>query len=191
MLRLLLVDDEINVLRALERSLQRSFGADELEFELCTEPLRALARCRETAFDIVISDYRMPAMDGVELLAAIRQLQPGGMRLMLSASSDFDVILKAVNTAGIARFICKPWSDTEVLDVLRQALAAGEPDQRLAALTPREHEVLDMLVGGQTNKAIARALGISPRTVENHRARVMEKTGAGSLPELVQLAVRK
>jgi DNA-binding NarL/FixJ family response regulator len=196
MARILLVDDEVNVLRALQRSLRPAFPPELAMIETFTDPEAALRRCEQVPFDVVVSDYRMPGLNGLELLAAVKALQPDAVRLMLSATSDFGVLLEAVNNVRIFRYIQKPWSDDELRDVLRQALAsraaapqASVPD-RLADLTPREREVLRLLVHGMTNRMIAAELGISARTVENHRARVMEKTGADSLPELVRLAMK-
>ena len=213
--RLLLVDDEINVLNALQRSLRRWFPPGQTTMELSTEPLAALQRCREVDFDVVIADYRMPGLNGVELLTGIKALQPHTTRVMLSAAADFAVLLEAVNTAGISHYACKPWDAEELRDVILQALArndaaartqrrADEPAaslavpaahpcalalQRFGLLTPREREVLHLLVSGKSNKMIARILQISNRTVENHRAKVMQKTEANSLPELVQMAL--
>jgi diguanylate cyclase (GGDEF)-like protein len=122
MIRLLLVDDEINVLKSLKRGLLRSLGPDKVVVESWTEPLKALQRCRETGFDIVISDYRMPHMDGIQLLSEIKQLQPEAVRLMLTASSDFHVMLHAINTAEIFRFIPKPWSNEEISEIVQASM---------------------------------------------------------------------
>ncbi|TWI45457.1 two-component system response regulator FixJ [Pseudoduganella flava] len=196
MARILLVDDEVNVLRALQRSLRPAFPPELAMIETFTDPQAALHRCEQVPFDVVVSDYRMPGMNGLELLAGAKALQPEAVRLMLSATSDFDVLLDALNNVRIFRYIQKPWNDDELRAVLREALAsrAAPPPAPatdwLAELTPREREVLRLLVHGMTNRMIAAELGISARTVENHRAKVMEKTGADSLPELVRLAMK-
>jgi len=208
MARILLVDDELNVLRALKRSLARVLPPDDTMIEMFTDSHAALRRCAQVPFDVVISDYRMPELNGLELLARVKTLQPDAVRLMLSATSDFAVLLEAVNTVRITRYMQKPWNDDELHDVVRQALAtraapaplpasdpgvtvpAGRPAP-FADLTPRERDVLRLLVHGMTNRMIAAELGISARTVENHRAKVMEKSGADSLPELVRLAIKE
>ena len=103
--------------------------------------------------------------------------------------------------AGAVDFLDLPYQPEQVLDALASAQAAirerAEQDQAtervnalIAALPPRERDVLDGLLAGGTNKTIARDLGLSPRTVEAHRARIMERLGAQSLPELVQIAVK-
>ena len=102
--------------------------------------------------------------------------------------------------AGAADFLEKPFDDEQLLTAVSGAIAVGQRARdeaaavadittRLATLTPREREVLDHLVAGQPNKTIAYDLGSSPRTVEVHRARVMEKMGARSLPELVRMTI--
>ena len=101
---------------------------------------------------------------------------------------------------GAIDFIEKPFNDEVLLDAIRNALNLDERRRgyqaeraelaaRLAQLTPREHEVMDMVTEGKSNKEIAKTLGVSAKTVEAHRARVMEKMQAGSLAELVRMAV--
>jgi len=120
--RLLIVDDEAPALHALRRLLQRHFTPQQLRVELCTDPLQALQRLLETRFDVLISDYRMPHMDGIMLLARARELDPRTVRMMLSAASEFGTVLAAVNQAGIFRYIPKPWSEADLLSELRAAL---------------------------------------------------------------------
>lgn len=122
MKRLLLVDDETNILQALRRTLTRAFQGEELRIELFEEPHAALARAEETAFDLVISDYRMPTMDGVSFLKAFRALQPDAIRLILSGTTDFDILVSAINEAEIHRYLIKPWADEEVVATVRAAL---------------------------------------------------------------------
>ena len=145
MKRLLIVDDEAPVLYALRRLLQRHFKPQQLGVELCADPLQAQQRQQEVNFDILISDYRMPRMDGVTLLARARALDPCTVRLMLSAATDFGTVLAAVNCAGIFRYIPKPWNEPQLLADLRAALvldpcAAPSADElerrRLEALEP-------------------------------------------------------
>ena len=147
----------------------------------------------------VLTDVRMPDMDG---LALQRRLAELGVRLpviVMTGHGDVPVAVQALK-AGAADFIEKPFDDDALLAAVRAALAASRLDRerdaeaervsaRLANLTPRERQVFDRLVAGQQNKAIAQDLGSSPRTVEVHRARVMEKMGARNLPELVRMAL--
>lgn len=123
MKQLLIVDDESAVLHALRRVLHRHFEAQQLGVETCLDPLHALRRLQERRFDVVISDYRMPQLDGVTLLARARELDPRAVRMMLSAAADFGTVVAAVNRAGVFRYILKPWSEPELLADLRAALA--------------------------------------------------------------------
>lgn len=145
MKRLLIVDDEKPVLHALRRLLQRHFTPQQLSVELCADPQQALQRLLEVRFDVLISDYRMPQMDGVTLLARARELDPRTVRIMLSAAAEFRTVLAAVNRAGVFRYIPKPWSEAELLAELRAALvfnpcalpSANELERRrLEALEP-------------------------------------------------------
>lgn len=145
MKRLLIVDDETPVLHALRRLLQRQFGPQQLGVEICADPLQALQRLQHARFDVLISDYRMPRLDGVTLLARARELDPRTVRMMLSAAADFGTVLAAVNRAGVFRYIPKPWSEPQLLADLRAALefdpcatlGAGELERRrLEALEP-------------------------------------------------------
>ncbi len=145
----------------------------------------------------VVSDMRMPGIDGMGLL---RGLQAGGIALPLILITGHGDIAMAVNAmkAGAVDFLEKPFEPDALLGAIARALrlrsiSAGEEEgaaaarQRLEKLTLRELEVLRQLVAGESNKEIAEKLGISPRTVEFHRANIMEKTGAASLPELVRV----
>ncbi len=145
MKRLLIVDDEAPVLNALRRLLQLHFPPRQLRVELCDHPLHALQRLHEARFDVLISDYRMPQLDGVTLLARARELDPCTVRMMLSAAVDFETVLAAVNSAGVFRYIAKPWSEPQLLADLHAALtfdpcAAPSADERerrrLEALEP-------------------------------------------------------
>lgn len=147
----------------------------------------------------ILTDVRMPDMDG---LAMQRRLLELGVRLpviVMTGHGDVPIAVQALK-AGAADFIEKPCDDEVLLAAVRAALAANRRDReqaadaervaaRLARLTPRERQVFDRLVAGQQNKAIAHDLGASPRTVEVHRARIMEKMGARTLSELVRMAL--
>ena len=155
-----------------------------------------LARGDSAEPGCVVSDMRMPGIDGLTLL---RRLQTDGCGLPLILITGHGDVPMAVNAmkAGAVDFLEKPFEPDALLAAIAMALrvraggaAAQDGEtarQRLEKLTLREHEVLEHLVAGKSNKEAAEKLGISPRTVEFHRAHIMEKTGAAGLPELVRL----
>lgn len=116
--RIMIVDDEVNILRALQRLL----AAPDVEVETFSQPEEALRRAQVTAFDLFMVDYRMPRMDGLALLHELAQLQQETLRMIISGIADFDMVVKAVNEAGIHRFVPKPWNDEEVKVSVRTAL---------------------------------------------------------------------
>ncbi|MDP2783694.1 MAG: response regulator, partial [Sulfurimicrobium sp.] len=103
MYRILLVDDEQNVLNALQRELGGKY-----EVETFTSPLAALQRCREVKFDLVISDYLMPELKGIQFLRQFGEIQPDAVRMILSGQADINGLLGAINETHIYRFIAKP-----------------------------------------------------------------------------------
>ena len=121
MKKVLLVDDEPNVLNALRRELR-----DRFEIEAFVSPVAALDRCRETRFDLVLADYKMPDMSGLEFLTQFGQLQPEASRLLLSGHADIDVLTRIINETHIYRFLAKPWDKAELLSVIDQALACQD-----------------------------------------------------------------
>ena len=124
MYRLMLVDDEENILRALRRSLVVNDGSEyQFTVEVFSSPVAALQRADEVNFDLVLSDYRMPEMDGVKFLRQFRDKQPDAARLILSGYADLEGVIGAINEAQIFRFIPKPWHDAELRATLTQALA--------------------------------------------------------------------
>lgn len=126
MYRLLLVDDEPNILSSLRRVIAamplEAFGGEAPQVELFTSANAALERARTVPFDLVLSDYRMPELDGVEFLTRMLQLQPDVARLILSGYADLGALIRAINDAQIFRFIGKPWNDYDVQSALSQAL---------------------------------------------------------------------
>ncbi|PKO90036.1 MAG: response regulator [Betaproteobacteria bacterium HGW-Betaproteobacteria-12] len=131
MSRVMLVDDEESILKSLRRLLRVapcSFGNKTytLEVEAFSSAKAALARAREAEFDLFVSDYRMPEMDGIEFLKAAKEIQPDAARLILSGYADLNALIRAVNEVGIERFLGKPWNDYELLAAIAQALAHHE-----------------------------------------------------------------
>jgi DNA-binding NtrC family response regulator len=118
MQRVLIVDDEQNVLNALRRELQ-----GEYLVETYAKPDEALEHSRHTRFDLVIADYQMPDMNGIQFLKEFGKLQPDAARLMLSGEADFDAVAGTINETHIYRFIGKPWNSAELAATVAQALA--------------------------------------------------------------------
>ena len=147
----------------------------------------------------VLTDVRMPGIDGLELQVRLRE---HGVRLpviVMTGQGDIPIAVRAMK-AGAVDFLEKPFEEAHLLSAIERALAehrrlhdiaaaAAAANGKLAKLTPREREVLDLLVTGLPNKAVANKLGTSPRTIDVHRARVLEKLEASSLPELLRVVL--
>lgn len=118
MSKVLLVDDEQNVLNALRRELREYF-----EIETFDNPLMALEHCRHEQFDLVVADYKMPEMNGIEFLKKFGELQPDASRIVLSGEADIDALIRTINETHIYRFLAKPWEKAELLSSIQQALA--------------------------------------------------------------------
>jgi two-component system response regulator FixJ len=176
--------------------LLRAASIDVRTYESATVFLAATAG---DAIGCVVTDVRMPGMSGVDLL---RQLKTRGSALpviVITGHGDIPLAVEAMR-AGALDFLEKPFDDEKFLAAVKSALGHLEKDsqrdaermdlnKRIATLSAREREVLDGLVAGKPNKIIAFDLGISPRTVEIYRANVMTKMNAGSLSELVRMAL--
>ena len=182
------VRDSLSVLLDARGYTARGFGSAP-EF---------LALAPSLPLGCVIADIRMPEMDGLELQ---QRLIEHGLKfplIVISGHGDVPLAVRAMK-AGAIDFIEKPFAAQAILDSLIVAFSRLDgPRERdtetlarakLALLSPREREVLEGLLAGLPNKSIAYDLAISPRTVEIHRARVMDKMGVRSLPELVRLAL--
>lgn len=143
MCRLMIVDDEEHILSALKRSLRRDAG---WEIEVFSSSKVALKRAGEADFDLFLSDYRMPEMNGVEFLAQVKIIQPEAMRLILSGYSDLEGLLGGINKAEIFRFINKPWQDDDLFCTIEQALqhrAVVVENRRLADQVRSQQRQLD------------------------------------------------
>ena len=182
------VRDSLSVLLDARGYTARGFGSAP-EF---------LALAPSLPLGCVIADIRMPEMDGLELQ---QRLIEHGLKfplIVISGHGDVPLAVRVMK-AGAIDFIEKPFAAQAILDSLVVAFSRLDgPRERdtetlarakLALLSPREREVLEGLLAGLPNKSIAYDLAISPRTVEIHRARVMDKMGVRSLPELVRLAL--
>jgi two-component system, probable response regulator PhcQ len=125
MANLLIVDDEPNVLNALRRMCMNQAALPAIpdaHVTTFTSPHDAADHVRHHPVDLVISDYRMPEMDGATFLMMVKKLNPDAARIMLSAFADLDGIIRAINDAGIIRFVAKPWTESDLRTTIIQAL---------------------------------------------------------------------
>jgi len=148
----------------------------------------------------VVTDVRMPGMDGIELLKHLKRTNAALCVVVMTGHGDVPLAVEAMKL-GAVDFVEKPFEDERLIDTVRIALAgaadAANGDAasapivaRVDSLSPRERQVMEGLVAGLSNKAIARDYDISPRTVEVYRANLMSKMQAANLSELVRLAMR-
>jgi two-component system, LuxR family, response regulator FixJ len=158
-----------------------------------------LGQLTDAAAGCIITDVRMPGMSGIDLLRRLKELKVDAPVIVITGHGDIALAVEAMKM-GAADFLEKPYDDEALLASVRSALrqhgadekrnaARAEIEGRLAGLSNRERDVLVGLVAGRANKQIAYDLGISPRTVEIYRANLMNKMQAGSLSELVRMAL--
>jgi two-component system response regulator FixJ len=189
------VDDDAAVRDAL-KLLLRSIGHAVETFASAQEFLDAY---REDRPGCLVLDIRMPGMSGLELQQKLNERHSILPIIFITGHGDVPMAVEAMQ-AGAMDFIQKPFRDQDLIDRINQGLerdahnraALGERNEirkRLDTLTPREREVLDLVVHGKANKVIAGDLKLSQRTVEIHRARVMEKMHASSLAHLVRMVL--
>jgi FixJ family two-component response regulator len=187
------VDDDDGMRQALH-ALLRSVGYNALLF---SRPRDFLAHYTSDAPGCLLLDIRMPEMSGLELQEHLNRIGSTLPVIFLTGHGDVPMAVQAMKE-GALEFIQKPFRNQELLsrvnhalqqDTENRATAARQSEvlQRLATLTPRERQVMDLIVEGTANKVIAIDLGLSERTVEIHRAKVMEKMLARSLAHLVKL----
>jgi two-component system response regulator FixJ len=189
------VDDDL----AVRQSLSFLLASDGLPVRLHESALAFLDAMTDTSTGCIVTDVRMPGIDGIELL---RRLKARGFSLpviVMTGHADVPMAVEAMKE-GAVDFIEKPFDDDMFLAAVRSALRLQEQhaqrdaqitevQARLQGLSERERQVLEGLVAGKANKVIAYDLGISPRTVEIYRANVMTKMQAGSLSELVRMGL--
>jgi two-component system response regulator FixJ len=153
----------------------------------------------EASLGCIITDVRMPGMSGIELLRRLRELNVAVPVIVVTGHGDVALAVEAMKI-GAVDFLEKPFDDEVLMASVDAALRQqdgqsrrqserAEIESRVAALSPRERDVLGGLVAGRANKQIAYDLGISPRTVEIYRANLMNKMQAGSLSDLVRMAL--
>ncbi len=190
------VDDDAAVRDSLALLL-RSVGLKGEAFSSADDFLEAYDITRPGC---LVLDVRMPGMSGLELQQQLDKLHSTLPIIFLTAHADVPMAVTAVK-AGAVDFIQKPFRDQDLIDKIQHAIEEDARIRKMLAdrqqiltriesLTPREHEVMEMVVDGKANKVIAIDLGLSQRTVEIHRARVMQKMGADSVSQLVQMVMR-
>jgi len=189
------VDDEV-ANRELFAAIFDSVGIKSRSFESAQE---FLANFDEQVPGCILLDIRMPGMSGLELQQKLKNDGVPHPIIIVTAHGDISIAIEAMK-AGAYDFLEKPIRNQQLLEIVQRALREGretasrqqqklEMRGRFAELTPREKEVLSQVVEGEPNKRIAFNLDISVKTVELHRAKVMQKTGARSLAELIRLVV--
>ncbi len=186
------VDDD----PAMRDSLRWLLESVDLEVRTFESAGRFLEGLEPTRPSCLVLDVRMPGLSGLDLQAELVRRDVGIPVIMISGHGDVPVAVRAMR-AGAIDFIEKPFSDQLLLDRVRQAIERDQAESasdsrrvqvegRVAQLTPREREVMNLVVTGRPNRRIAEDLGLSQKTVEIHRARVMAKMEADSLAELVR-----
>ena len=186
-------DDE-----AVRRSLERLLGSANFEPVTFERPDLFLTAARTFKAGCVLLDVRLPGMDGLEVQEHLNKLRNDLPVIVVTAQGDVQTAVRAMK-AGAIDFLEKPYSGQALLGSIEAALAReilSDRDQdvadavrRVAALSPREREVLYGLMEGRPNKMIAYQLGISVRTVEVHRARMMERLGIRQFADALRLGI--
>jgi two-component system response regulator FixJ len=189
------IDDD----EAVRQSLAFLLNTARLEVRAYESATAFLSALPSVVAGCIITDVRMPEISGVDLLRRLKELKIGMPVIVITGHGDIQLAVEAMKI-GAVDFIEKPFDDELLIASVRSALGrwqreaqhdAGRAKQleKLAILSNREREVLEGLVAGKPNKIIAFDLGISPRTVEIYRANVMTKMNAGSLSDLVRIAL--
>lgn len=190
-----IVDDD-QAVRSSLKLLIGSAGVNSHEYESGRDFLDRYAPCKP---ECLLLDLRMPGMDGLELLRELHRRDIDIATVFLSGHGDIPIAVRAVRE-GALEFVEKPFNKDDLLRRIQSGIATDaereqtrvdreDAEQRLARLTAREREVVDLLVAGNVNKVIAHEMGISMRTVEFHRSRAMKKLGVASLPEIFKLVL--
>lgn len=188
------IDDDEGMRRAL-CLLLRSAGFTPYAYPSAQQ---FLDECERLNTACIITDVRMPGMSGLELVRRLREMGLPHPVIVITGHADVPAAVEAMK-AGAVDFLEKPLDDARLLRALLSAqnteghaagaTAKGRAAELIAGLSPREQDVLRWVVAGKANKVIAQGLGISPRTVEVHRASLMRKLGATSLSELVRITM--
>lgn len=193
--RVFVIDDEAAVRDAIGL-LIRSVG---MKCEAFASADEFLARYDSAVPGCLVLDIRLPGMSGLQLQDRLNERAVSLPIIMITGHGTIQMAVRAVK-AGAFDFLEKPFRDQDLLDRVQQAirfdiasrekhLLKSQMVRLMASLTSREREVLDLVIEGYSNKVIASRLGLSHKTIEYHRSKMMEKLQVGSIPELVQLAI--
>ncbi len=193
------VDDEPSIRKALD-SLIRSVGLTVQLFASAQEFLQVLQAKRPDVPSCLILDVRLPGISGLDFQRKLAESKIFIPIVFITGHGDIPMSVRAMK-AGAVEFLTKPWHEQDLLDAIHVALerdaARRQEEAELAKLrehlewlTPREREVLPLVVSGLLNKQIAAKIGTSETTVKVHRGQLMRKMGADSLPDLVRMAER-
>jgi two-component system, LuxR family, response regulator FixJ len=185
---------------AMRDSLDFLLGSADFDVKLFESAQHFLDALPGIDFGCVVSDVRMPGIDGIELLKRLKANRHPFPVLIMTGHGDVPLAVEAMKL-GAVDFLEKPFEDDRLIGMidiaLKQAASGARTEAvtvdiaaRVESLSPRERQVMEGLVAGLSNKMIAREYDISPRTIEVYRANVMTKMQAGSLSELVRLAMR-
>jgi len=184
------LDDDAAVLRSLERLL----GSANFEPVTFSHPDAFLAAAKTFKPGCVLLDVRLPGMSGLDVQAQLLKMRSDIAVIVVTGQGDIQTAVRAMK-AGAADFLEKPYSDNALLGSIEATfkkdadLDVADAARRVAILSTRERQVLDGLLAGRPNKLIAYDLGISVRTVEVHRARMMERLGVRQLAEAIRVGV--
>lgn len=195
-MRVALIDDDAAVLDSLRLYLERQ----DIQVTCFSDALDFLARTNDAAYECIVADVRMPGLSGIELIGRLKERGPMPPVVLITGHGDVEMAVGAIKI-GAFDFIEKPFDESRLLESIRNAatsagralIEAGkmaELRDRLDSLSERQRQVLELAAAGLSNKEIASRLGISVRTVENHRAWMMERMGARNLAELVRIFVQ-
>jgi FixJ family two-component response regulator len=192
-----LVEDDADV----RDSLQLYLASQDIETS-CFAAAEALLAAVDDGvqFDCIVSDVRMPGLSGLDLVLHLEARRVAAPVILITGHGDIDMAVSAIKS-GAFNFIEKPFDEARLLASIRNALEIGhqkaidaaqteELYSRVKTLSERQRQVMELAVAGLSNKEIGSRLSISPKTVENHRAWVMERTGAKNLADLVRIAMQ-
>src|ERR1700686_3043541 len=188
------VDDDPSVRRAIKRLIE-SVG---LQVEVFGSAQEFLQGWRRDAPSCLVLDIRLPGISGLDFQPQLAEAHIRIPIIFITAHGDIPMTVRAMK-AGAVEFLTKPFRDQDLLDAIQVALERDRTRRqqqaetatlraRLESLTPREREVLPLVVSGLLNKQVAAEIGTTEATVKVHRSQLMRKMGADSLPELVRMA---